>query len=273
MKKKWKVLSLLLLPPLLLVGYVFFAQLLLPHDTCHFTPDYPKVELTKQSSYETIFRQTGLGPQAAESVLQSRGVEGLREYQEAFFAPQDCVCSPVFSFWTKEDRLSTPYELPFADLQPGDIILSLSTHSMGWRHGHAGLYMLQDFSLESISKGSNTRLDTMDDWRHCSQFAILRLKDRPEEFSRQMLFYAMDNLMDVPYRFSCGFLGPKAPAPDEPGFGVHCIYLIWYAYQAFGYDLDSDGGRLVSGRDILESPLLEVVQIYGMDPASFPNAF
>ena len=33
----------------------------------------------------------------------------------------------------------------------------------------------------------------------------------------------------------------------------------------FGYDLDSDGGRLVTSADLLHSDLLEVVQVYGMD--------
>jgi hypothetical protein len=38
---------------------------------------------------------------------------------------------------------------------------------------------------------------------------------------------------------------------------------VWYAWQVFGYDLDSDGGRLVTVEDIWESDLLEIVQVYG----------
>ena len=52
---------------------------------------------------------------------------------------------------------------------------------------------------------------------------------------------------------------------DEAWFGAHCSYLIWYAWNRFGYDLDSDGGRLVTCDDILNSPLVEIVQVYGLD--------
>ena len=33
-----------------------------------------------------------------------------------------------------------------------------------------------------------------------------------------------------------------------------------------GFDLDSDGGRIVTAKDIANSSLLEVVQIFGVDP-------
>ena len=46
--------------------------------------------------------------------------------------------------------------------------------------------------------------------------------------------------------------------------GTHCAHLVWYAYNRFGYDVDSDGGVIVTPRDIFESPVWEVVQVYGM---------
>ena len=73
----------------------------------------------------------------------------------------------------------------------------------------------------------------------------------------------------VPYHLSAGFIGAKAPETDAPYFGVHCAYLVWYAWNHFGYDLDSDGGRLVTASDLLHSDLLEVVQLYGMAPQEF----
>ena len=48
--------------------------------------------------------------------------------------------------------------------------------------------------------------------------------------------------------------------------GTQCAHLIWLAYAQFGYDLDSDGGWIVTPKDLANSPLLEVVQVYGMDP-------
>ena len=52
------------------------------------------------------------------------------------------------------------------------------------------------------------------------------------------------------------------------GAGTQSAHMIWSCYRALGYDLDSDGGRLVTPRDLLDSPLLEVVQIYGIEPKS-----
>jgi hypothetical protein len=42
--------------------------------------------------------------------------------------------------------------------------------------------------------------------------------------------------------------------------------VVWYPYERYGYDLDSDGFWLVTPKDIANSDLLEVVQVYGADP-------
>ena len=56
----------------------------------------------------------------------------------------------------------------------------------------------------------------------------------------------------------------KKTSVSETITGTHCAHLVWYAYQQFGYDLDSDGGIIVTPRDLYESTNLEIVQIYGM---------
>lgn len=60
------------------------------------------------------------------------------------------------------------------------------------------------------------------------------------------------------------FHPPKANC--VPLFGMQCAYLVWYAWNHFGYDLDSDGGHFVTSADLLHSDLLEVVQVYAMEP-------
>jgi hypothetical protein len=40
--------------------------------------------------------------------------------------------------------------------------------------------------------------------------------------------------------------------------------LVWYAYQRFGYDLDSDGGFLVTPKDISDSEELIIIQKFGI---------
>jgi len=39
--------------------------------------------------------------------------------------------------------------------------------------------------------------------------------------------------------------------------------------MAAGVDLDSDGGRIAAPEDFLHSPNMEIVQVFGFDPADF----
>ena len=45
-----------------------------------------------------------------------------------------------------------------------------------------------------------------------------------------------------------------------------CAHLVWEAYQSTGLDLDSDGGKIVTVKDLANSEYLDVVQVYGVDP-------
>ncbi len=47
--------------------------------------------------------------------------------------------------------------------------------------------------------------------------------------------------------------------------GTHCAHLVWYAYKQFGYNVDSDGGFITTPRDLYNSDLWEVIQVYGME--------
>lgn len=268
MSKRLKI-TLSTIAAILILGvlYSYFSQILISHD--YFIPNYQKEVLTEQSSAQTIFKQTGLSPAAARAVLDKEGFKGILKYQDAFFEKREYECSSLLGFFTKEDELKDDLSPPFASLKEGDIILTLSTHSLGWRHGHTGLVVGEDSILEAAVLGTNAEIYSSEPWRYYSQYVVLRLKDSTPEFTQSLASYAKDVIRGAPYRLTSGFIGPKAPKTTDFQFGVHCSYLAWYAYQHFGYDLDSDGGRLVSSLDILNSPHLEVVQLYGFDPNEF----
>ena len=61
-----------------------------------------------------------------------------------------------------------------------------------------------------------------------------------------------------------GFLFPAYGA--EIAEKTHCAHLVWYAYRSYGYDLDGDGGRIVTPKDLSKSSLLEPVQVVGVSP-------
>lgn len=265
-KKKRIIRILITIVSILLLFYL--SQRLWAHRNGYFIPDYPKVALTQSSDYETIFLQTGLGRSAVDRLIAAGNFETILEIQDAFFSSYESICSPLLGWFTREDRLNHSV-IPFVDLQPGDIILTLSTHTAGWRHGHAGLVISNSTTLECIMLGTNSTLVNLEHWTSYSNYAVLRLKKITPELQQEVVAYSLENLLDVPYHLLSGFIGPKAPTPESSNFGLHCSYLVWYAWNHFGYDLDSDAGRLVSVDDLLHSNHLDVVQFFGLDPRQF----
>lgn len=267
--KRWQKRILWVLAALAAFVLLFYLlQRFWAHRDGYFLPDYPRVTLTEESDYETIFLQTGLGRSAVDKLLEAGDFQSILDAQEAFFHPPESVCTPLLGWFTREDRLETP-GTPLADLQPGDIVLTLSTHTGGWRHGHAGLVIDSGTTLECVVLGTDSTLMNAAHWSRYSNYAVLRLKDITPQLQQEIVEYSLSTLVGIPYHLTSGFIGPKAPDPEDWQFGLHCSYLVWYAWNHFGYDLDSDGGRLASTYDLLHSDLLEVVQVYGMDPRQF----
>ena len=277
LKEKIGVIVLLLacVPPI-----IYFLQHSWAHRKESFVPEYPYEVLTEDSDYETFFRQTGLGRSAVDKLLEAEDFEKILEVQEDFRRPVEVSCTPMIGWFTREDKLvpgarsrsgGTEEALgpDFVDLQPGDILLTLSTHSLGWRHGHVALVIDEETTLECAMLGTDSHFCSVQHWRECAQYIVLRVKGVSLEQRQEVAAYACEELQGVPYHLSSGFIGPKAPDPDAEYFGLQCAYLAWYAWNHFGYDLDGDGGRLVSSDDLLQSELLEIVQMYGMDPEKF----
>ncbi len=183
-------------------------------------------------------------------------------------------CRPLLGMFTREDRLCYGSNgLENVSLKPGDILVTVSTHSLGWRHGHAALVIDENTALEAAVLGKDAVLCSMDGWFSYTDVAVLRVYCNSEcsagdagrgigtgmDIGEEVARYAVEDLMGRPYRLTAGLLGEKAPAADTRIFGVQCAYLAWYAWQHHGYDLDADGGRLVTCRDLLESENVDVI--------------
>ena len=261
-----KLLLYLLIILLLFILALYLLQRFFAHRNGYFVPDYPRVTITEDTDYETIYLQTGLGKSAVQKLIKQDSFQTVLDAQEAFFNPPKASCVPLFGWFTRRDKFPKKEALSLVCLEPGDIVVSLSAHTLGWRHGHAGLVLNSKTSLECVSLGKNSAIMNTSHWGTYSNFAVLRLKNVSPEKRAEVADYAKETLCNVPYRLSAGFIGKKAPDATEPYFGMQCAYLVWYAWNHFGYDLDSDGGRLVTSADLLHSELLEVVQIYGMNP-------
>lgn len=269
------------------VALFLTAAQLFAHRHPQFYPDYPMTDLSaileqdclSQADYDTLFLQTGLGKAGVDDLLSlgQPGRDQILDTQAAFFAKPATDCGSL-GITTREDHVvdengDVIYACPMAPMEDGDVFLAFSTHTLGWRHGHAGLVVdaARGITLEAVLIGSDSATANAAHWSCYSNFIHLRLKDITPEEQRAIADYAMEHLNGIPYHLTSGVLSwDKAPDPDSSGFGAQCAYLVWYAlYQGAGYDTDSDGGRIVTVGDLAESPLFEIVQVYGLDPRSF----
>ena len=249
----------------------YLVQRYLTHINVPFVPTYKQVELTKDTDYETFFKQTGLGKAAVDKLIREDNFDAILETQKIFFTEPDVECTPMFGWFTREDRLCDTDGPDFADLQPGDIILTLATHSLGWRHGHAAIVIDERHVLECVQLGTKAQTAGIGYWNCYPNFAVLRLKNITPELQENIVKFCESKLEGRPYKLLSGIFGKKAPDIDDEDTGFYCTNLVWYAFKHFGIDLDSDGGRIVSAYDLLHSDELEIVQLYGMDPRDFIN--
>lgn len=243
--------------------------------SAHYTPQYQKQDIShcvekkllSGEDYRLLFLQTGLGRAGVDALRRQGRQEKLYRLQENYFAEIDTGCR-ANTIISREEYLAGDGKEAAQEIltaEDGDILIHFNCHVFGWRCGHAGIVTDAEkrSTLEARVLGSDTEELCLDRWQSCPSFAVLRLKGAGKEERAEIAAYAKEYLMGLPYSLTAGLLGKDVGERSLPS-GTHCAHLVWCAYKQFGYDLDSDGGLLVTPRDLYESPLLEVVQVYGM---------
>lgn len=262
-------------------------------EDAHYTPDYPMENITEyleqeqldEEEYAILYRQTGLSRIAIDTLQeQGRNVEILAA-QKRFFEEVEVSCEgnlilysevlerPKESLYTTSNartvmrgssREKNAAIIPV--LEDGDILITFNSHFLGWRNGHAAIVIDAEKgrTLEALTLGKNSAILSVRSWSEKPSFAVLRLRGTTKKQRAEIAKYAEETLADVPYRLTAGLWETEDSAAEIPG--THCAHLIWSAYKQFGYDLDSDGGRIVTPRDLYDSPMLEKIQIYGLKP-------
>lgn len=247
----------------------------------HYTPVYPKenlLPLLEKTSwtardYQLLLRQTGLG-KASLLTLKANSPdwkEQILNFQKHFFAVPQMYCeknSPI----SREEALIPSSSKPavqtsLAPLENGDILLTASSHTFGWRNGHAAIVIdaKKGQTLESVVLGQDSSIQSVNKWKSYPTLLILRLREVPASKRNEIAGYAHRYLNQLPYNFMAGiFFSKKTDAAELKG--TQCAHLVWAACYSQGYDIDSDGGLIVTPKDIALSPLLEVIQIYGLNP-------
>ncbi len=241
-----------------------------------YVPDYPRVNIVPylqsnnltEEEYLLLYQQTGLSKKAIEVLLEDDKIEEILAVQERFFAKREVVCEGM-CFLFREELLEQEeaqkmnhVKSIMPALEDGDILISFNTHFLGWRNGHAAIVVdaQNGLTLEAQTLGRDSKIMLVKSWENRPSYAVLRLAGATKEKRMEIAQYAEDNLESLPYRLSAGMVEGLELS------GTHCSHLVWYAYQQFGYDLDSDGGCIVTPDDLYHSDLLEIVQVYGMKP-------
>ena len=99
--------------------------------------------------YQLLLQQTGLGSPAIDILRETEsGDARIMAFQKTFLTPKEIDCIPLVGGLTREDvRQGGPWP-DFVSFQPGDLLLSLSTHPFGWKHGHSRLVFDENTILE-----------------------------------------------------------------------------------------------------------------------------
>ncbi|MGN1304204.1 MAG: hypothetical protein ACI4YB_04120 [Oscillospiraceae bacterium] len=212
-----------------------------------------------ESELELVFEQTGLGRAA---VMKLTDLEKLDFYQDNYYSEVEYERFANSPFSSEEYVEAPTATLDF--IEKGDILITHSSRVFSWRNGHAAIVIDADEgkTLEAVVIGQDTCIQDIEKWRHYPNFLVLRLKDADEQLRSDIADTALELLCDKPYRLLTGVFSKKYPDRENIA-GTQCAHLVWLACAYHGFDIDSDGGLIVTPKDISESDLLEVVQSYG----------
>lgn len=218
-----------------------------------------------------ISRQTGVFD---VEWLRAQTDETILSFQNALFFEGEVRHEVVADQFVYHDVLFDPqtgeeFSAPMVDVEEGDVLVTSTSHFFGWRHGHAAL-VVKDGLLQSAVIGTDSKVNSLNagnalPWfSSAANFIVLRLKDADKSVRAKIAEDAEKQLVGVPYHFTAGIFTPKDQGTDP--IDTYCSHLVWQAYKNAGYDIDFDGGPVCTPRDIANSPVFEVVQIYGFDP-------
>ena len=269
---------------LILVAFLILAvATALTEGETHISPDYPKIDISSvvvqdelsDADYEVLLYQTGLGRSAIDELRERYhdSTKRILHFQENFFRKIRIICERNSIISREESVVDEEGYLingtQMAPLHNGDIIITKASHTYGWRQGHSAIVIdeIHGKTLEAVVVGTDSTVQDIGKWTNYPNFIVLRLKNAPRDLTESIAQTAIDRLAGIPYRITAGIFNPKLTDQKEIA-GTQCSQLIWQAYSYYDIDLDSDGGLIVTPKDIANSNELEVLQAYGVDPGN-----
>lgn len=237
------------------------------HSLARVVPSYAKEDISavlekeqwSDEDYSFLYRQTGLSRSALDEYKNDKSF--ILACQDDLFYDGE-VSHDAANFGSSHDYFPDK-TFHIVSLRPGDVLISSSVHTLGWRNGHAALVLNSSQTLQAITIGVPSRVQGLVWFKEASNFMVLRPKNIDQSDIADIVAYAWDNLVNVQYSLFTGIFNEKNQAENPQT--TQCAHLVWQAYMAFGYDIDSDGGPVVTPKDIANSPYFEVIQVNGFD--------
>ncbi len=216
-------------------------------------------ELT-DDDYDTLYAQTGLTKAGIDRALAKGedGRERIFDIQEDYFGTY-AVEHNKFAPYVCTDYLESGY-IQNIYLEPGDILVTSSTHITGWRMGHCGIVTSSTRAMQAMAYGTPTYEASISYFTGRVNFMVLSPKTDSE--TKQAAADIALGCKGVEYNAFAGIFSKK----NSMDHGTQCSHLVWYSYYQLGIDLDSDGGPLVTPCDLARSDQVELVQVFGFDP-------
>lgn len=237
----------------------------------HWYADYPMQDITAllsksdktQEDYDVLYAQTGLTKLGVDGLLKKTdGVSTVLEIQRYYFSKPTVRAEKFnpFTYLEVVDGSAT-----FCSLENGDILLSATTRVSWFRYGHAAIVVDAEKNLivESTVPDTKSTFNLVSSFDYLANFLVLRPK-ADKNTRDKVAAYAKENLVGVKYNLTAGLFTKKYGNIRKTG--SHCAHLVWYAYKAFGIDLDYNGGLVVRPQEIARSPKVELVQNFGFHP-------
>lgn len=264
-----KIIALILLFVIYVLLYLQAGAVFVEYTWSSWKPDYEKADITHillkpsltVNDYELIYEQTGLTRLGVDPLLEEGRIGEILRIQDAFFSERDYYYNYFAPFTGRFQKSTGRY--PNAPLEDGDIIFCPATYLSSSILGHTALVVDGEVGRIAEAYGFGTGFDTTSKASFFIYPAFVILRPKVDtDIKTAVVEYTKNELVGAEYDILAGIFEKKAPDILER---THCSHSVWYAYNKFGIDLDSNGGKIVTPYDILNSDQLEVVQVFGMD--------
>lgn len=225
-------------------------------------------DILTPEDYQLIWRQTGLGAEIVNTLRsETDGNQKILQEQRRFLSAPPYDCRILSGLSRAEGLINRSDFYPMYDLQPGDVVLTKSTHTLFYRHGHSALCLDADTLLEATAIGSPTEKTAAENWGSYPSGIHLRISEEAaaeigtnrEELGKAVAAYAEENLGNDTYSLLAGTPGKGIDSGE-----TQCAYLIWAAYRPFGIDVSSRNFP-VTPHSLLQSGKFEVIRCWGID--------